>query len=151
MAISIWEISVSEEPLERPGFIEDASAGAVVEFWGIVREREAGRFIKGIDYEVHRAMAEHQMKLLAEKAVRDFLLTRLILRHRVGFVKVAEASLFLRTASSHRPAAFAASQWLIDELKQKVPIWKRPIFRDDNPVVTRTEEVHCPEETTPAV
>jgi len=129
MAILIWEVSLLDGSLEWPGPIGCPSVGATVDFWGIVREREAGRLIEGINYEVHQAMAKHQMKLLAEKALRDFSLTGLMLRHRIGFVKVAEASLFLRTASSHRSAAFAASQWLVDQLKQKVPIWKRPIFQ----------------------
>ncbi len=128
MAISIWEVSITEEPLELSDLPGDEHAGAIIDFWGIVRRAENDRAIAGIEYEVHRAMAEHQMNLLAEKAMADFSLRGLVLRHRVGFVKVAEASLFLRTASGHRPAAFAASQWLIDELKKSVPIWKRPVF-----------------------
>ena len=83
-------------------------------------------------------MAEHQMRLLAEKARVDFFLTGLILRHRVGFVPTGEASLFLRVVSRHRAAGFAASQWLIEELKQKVPIWKRPIFKDNALTATET-------------
>jgi molybdopterin synthase catalytic subunit len=128
MAISIWEASITDAPLERPDQLCDAASGAVVEFWGVVRGVENGREIEGIYYEVNRAMAEHQMNSLAEKAAIDFSLTQLVIRHRIGFVKAAEVSLFLRAASSHRPAAFAASQWLIDELKRKVPIWKRPVF-----------------------
>ncbi len=131
MAISIWEFSITETALERPVRLRDSGSGAVVEFWGIVREFEDGREIKGIEYEVHRAMAEHQMNLLAQKAATEFSLAQLVLRHRVGFVKVGEASLFLRAASRHRSAAFVASEWLIDELKRKVPIWKRPIFKED--------------------
>lgn len=131
MAISIWEISLCERALEGFDPLDNAEAGALVEFWGIVRRLEDRRPIKGINYEVHRPMAEHQMIVLAEKAARDFSLSGLVLRHRFGFVKVGEASLYLCTASSHRSGAFAASQWLIDELKQKVPIWKRPIFQDD--------------------
>lgn len=130
MAISFWEVSLTDVPLEFPDQLAGPDAGAVVDFWGAVRETEAGREIEGINYEVHRAMAEHQMKLLAEKATIDFFLTALILRHRIGFVPTGEASLFLRVASRHRAAAFAASQWLIEELKQKVPIWKRPRFKD---------------------
>jgi molybdopterin synthase catalytic subunit len=129
MAISNWEISIVDAPLEFPGEPSDSDSGAVIDFWGRVREIEDGRSIEGINYEVHRAMAEHQMSLLAEKATVDFFLTGLVLRHRVGFVRTGEASLFLRAASRHRAAAFAASQWLIAELKEKVPIWKRPIFK----------------------
>jgi molybdopterin synthase catalytic subunit len=128
MAISIWKVSIINAPLEFPGDLANSGSGAVVDFWGRVREIEDGRAIEGINYEVHHAMAEHQMNLLAEKATIDFFLTALVLRHRVGFVRTGEASLFLRTASRHRAAAFAASQWLVAELKEKVPIWKRPIF-----------------------
>ncbi len=128
MAKSICEVSITTDPLEFPGQLSDFASGAVVDFWGAVREIEEGRALEGIEYEVHRAMAEHQMNLLAEKAIADFFLTELVLRHRVGFVSTGEASLFLRVASRHRAAAFAASQWLIAELKNKVPIWKRPRF-----------------------
>ena len=129
MAISIWEVSIVDGRLEFPGELSDPGSGAVVDFWGRVRGIEDERELKGITYEVHRAMAEHQMNLLAEKATVDFFLIGLVLRHRVGFVEVGEASLFLRVASRHRAAAFAASEWLIEELKQKVPIWKRPVFK----------------------
>ena len=133
MAISIWEVSIIDGSLEFPGELSDPGSGAVVDFWGRVRGIEGERELEGITYEVHRAMAEHQMNLLAEKATVDFHLTGLVLRHRVGFVPVGEASLFLRVASRHRAAAFAASEWLIEELKQRVPIWKRPVFKTLEP------------------
>ena len=140
MAISISEVSITDLPLEFPGELSDSTSGAVIDFWGRVRGIEDGREIEGINYEAHRAMAEHQMSLLAEKAMVDFFLTALVLTHRIGFVAAGEASLFLRVASRHRAAAFAASEWLIEELKQKVPIWKRPIFKDDNsPQVARQQ------------
>jgi molybdopterin synthase catalytic subunit len=128
MAISNWEVSITQDPLEWVGPFLDGASGAVVEFWGVVRDSEEGRALEGINYEVHHAMAQHQMELLARAAAEQFSLTHLRLRHRVGFVRVAEASLFLRVASGHRAKAFAASQWLIDELKHKVPIWKRTVF-----------------------
>jgi molybdopterin synthase catalytic subunit len=140
MAISIWEVSITEALLERPDQVCDANSGAVVEFWGVVRGSENGRQIEGINYEIHRAMAEHQMNSIAQKAVADFFLTQLVIRHRIGFVKAGQASLFLRTASSHRPSAFAASQWIIDELKRTVPIWKRPVFTSAPPAESRPED-----------
>jgi molybdopterin synthase catalytic subunit len=130
MAISIWEILITDGPLEFPGPLSDSNSGAVIDFWGTVREMENDRPIEGINYEAHRPMAQHQMNLLAEQAAVDFFLTGLVLRHRVGLVPAGEASLFLRVASRHRAAAFAASQWLIEELKRKVPIWKRPVFKE---------------------
>ena len=107
------------------------AVGAIVDFWGAVRELEDGREIEGIDYEAHRDMAEHQMKTIVEAAVETFRLNQVLLHHRIGFVRAGEASLFLRVSAQHRAAAFAASQWIVDELKKKVPIWKRPRFENE--------------------
>ena len=104
------------------------SAGAVLDFWGVVRELEDGRKIEGIDYEAHEAMAEHQMKVIADAAAETFRLNQVVLHHRVGFVRTGEASLFLRVSAQRRAAAFEASKWIVDELKKKVPIWKKPAF-----------------------
>jgi molybdopterin synthase catalytic subunit len=68
------------------------------------------------------------MKLIADAAVTGFQLKRVILHHRIGFVRAGEPSLFLRVCAPHRAAAFDASQWIVDELKKKVPIWKKPAF-----------------------
>ena len=106
-------------------------AGAVVDFWGVVRELEDGRKIEGIDYEAHKAMAEHQMKVIADAAAETFRLNQVVLHHRVGFVRTGEASLFLRVSAQRRAAAFEASKWIVDELKKKVPIWKRPRFKTE--------------------
>jgi molybdopterin synthase catalytic subunit len=107
------------------------SAGAVLDFWGVVRELEDGRKIEGIDYEAHAAMAEHQMKVIADAAAETFRLNQVVLHHRIGFVRAGEASLFLRVSAQHRAAAFEASKWIVDELKKKVPIWKKPRFKTD--------------------
>ena len=128
MANVVCEISVTEAPLLVQGS-DIAGAGAVTDFWGIVRPIEDGREIDGIDYDAHREMAEHQLKRIAEQAVERFGLKFVIVHHRIGFIAVGEPSLFLRVASSHRSEGFRASQWIIDELKKKVPIWKRPRFR----------------------
>ena len=106
-------------------------AGAVLDFLGVVRELEDGRKIEGIDYEAHEAMAEHQMKVIADAAAETFGLNQVVLHHRVGFVRTGEASLFLRVSAQRRAAAFEASKWIVDELKTKVPIWKRPRFKTD--------------------
>jgi len=109
----------------------DLAAGAIVDFWGVVRELEDGRKIEGIDYEAHEAMAEHQMKVIADAAAEKFRLNQVLLHHRIGFVRTGEASLFLRVSAQHRAAAFEASKWIVDELKKKVPIWKRLRFKTE--------------------
>ena len=128
MANVVCEISVTQAPLLVQGS-DIAGAGAVIDFWGIVRPIEDGREIDGIDYDAHREMAEHQLKRIAEQAAERFGLMLVIIHHRTGFIAVEEPSLFLRVASSHRSEGFRASQWIIDELKKKVPIWKRPRFK----------------------
>jgi molybdopterin synthase catalytic subunit len=130
MANVVCEISVTEAPLAAPA--NEIAAGAIVHFWGVVRPIEDGREIEGIDYEAHRQMAEHQLKRIAKQAAEQFGLKRVIIHHRTGFIAVGEASLFLRVASSHRSEGFQASQWIVDELKKKVAIWKRPRFIVDS-------------------
>lgn len=117
--------------MNPPGVDVDLGWGAVVDFQGVVRLSEDGRDIEGIDYEAHATMAEHQMRLIAEEAVEKFGLGFVVLYHRSGFVAAGEASLFLRVCSRHRAAAFRASEWIVDELKKKVPIWKRPRYKID--------------------
>ena len=108
------------------------SAGAVVDFSGVVRRVEGGREIDGIEYEAHREMAEHQLRQIAELAAAKFGLQLVVIHHRIGFIAVGEPSLFVRVAALHRQEAFRASQWIVDELKKKVPIWKRPRFKSEN-------------------
>jgi molybdopterin synthase catalytic subunit len=128
MANSVYEVLVTESALQKPEENADVTAGAVVDFSGVVRKLEGGREIEGIDYESHTKMAEYQMRLIAEAAVEKFQLKQVVLHHRIGFVRAGEASLFLRVAAPHRAAAFEASKWVVDELKKKVPIWKKPAF-----------------------
>ena len=130
MAISVCEVSLTESPLILPRSREDSQAGAIVVFWGAVRALEGGDEITGIEYEAHREMAEHQMRIVAEGAAAKFGLREVFLRHRIGFVAAGEPSVVVRVTSGHRGAAFEASQWIMDELKRVVPIWKHPVFKE---------------------
>ena len=132
MAISVCEVSITQAPLELPARENNPVSGAIVDFWGVVRAIEDGREITGIEYEANRPMAEHQMRSLAEAAVGKFGLARVLIRHRIGFVPAAEASIVVRVESARRAAAFSANQWIMDELKQTVPIWKHPIFKESD-------------------
>ena len=131
MANPVCEVLVTEAQLNAPENRVDLTAGARVDFEGIVRGCEEGREIEGIDYEAHCKMAEHQLKQIAEQAAIEFGLRSIIIHHRIGFVAVGEPSLFMRVCSGHREAAFQASRWIVEELKKKVPIWKRPRFKSD--------------------
>jgi len=132
MANSVCEVLLTETRLEAPTRNADLGAGAIVDFWGVVRGLEDGREIEGIDYEAHRAMAEHQLRLIAEAAQEKFRLNQVTVQHRLGFIRTGEASLFLRVGAERRSAGFEASKWIVDELKRRAPIWKRPKFKLDD-------------------
>ncbi len=131
MANSVCDISVTQSPLTLPIRENDPASGAIVDFWGAVRGLEEGNEITGIDYEAHIEMAEHQIRQLAENAQKRFGLSKVVIHHRIGFVPAGEASVVVRVESARRAAAFEANQWIMDELKKTVPIWKHPIFKEE--------------------
>jgi molybdopterin synthase catalytic subunit len=131
MANDVCEILITESPLEAPRRNDRGDAGAMVEFWGVVRRLEERSEIEGIEYEAHREMAEHQLKRIAEQAAKEFGLKLVAIHHRIGFVAVGEPSLVVTVTSPHRDKGFRAAQWIVDELKKRVPIWKKPRFQTD--------------------
>ncbi len=131
MANFVCEVLVTEAPLDAPARNQDADAGAIVDFAGVVRRLENGCEIEGIEYEAHREMAEHQLRQIAEQAVEKFRVQLVIIHHRIGFIAAGKPSLFMRVAGLHRNEAFRASRWIVNELKKKVPIWKKPRFKTD--------------------
>jgi len=129
MVYSVCEVFLTETRIASPAESVPAETGAAVDFWGIVRGLEEGAEIAGIDYEAHRAMAEHQLRVIAEEAAGRFQLNQIIICHRVGFVPAGEASLLVRVGSGHRGIAFRAIESVVDELKRRAPIWKHPQLR----------------------
>ena len=132
MANEFCEILILEKPLEIARHEPKPDEGAVVEFRGIVREGEDGKMIGGIFYEAHEAMARHQIETIACDAREKFGCGDIVLHHRIGFVPAAEPSLFVRVTAKHRGPAFAACEWIIEQLKQRAPIWKRPQFETES-------------------
>ena len=104
-----------------------ATTGAVVVFQGVVRDAEAGARISALEYEAFDRMAEHQFGLIFERIAQKWPIESIRVVHRVGAVKAGEASLWVEVTASHRREAFEACAYLIDEMKQCVPIWKHPI------------------------
>src|SRR2546423_15359753 len=101
--------------------------GAVVYFLGVVRGTEDGASINAIEYEAFQKMAEHQFNLLFDEIEKRWPIESVRLVHRVSLVRVNEPSLWVEVVAPHRGEAFAACQWLIDEMKRIVPIWKKPV------------------------
>lgn len=101
--------------------------GAVVRFLGVVRDQEDNASIAALEYEAFQKMAEHQFHLIFDEVEKRWPIHSVRLIHRVGVVKAGEPSLWVEVVAPHRGEAFAACQWLIDEMKRVVPIWKKPI------------------------
>ena len=101
--------------------------GAVVRFIGVVRGSEGNNKIGSIEYEAFEPMARHQFELLFDALSQRWPIESVRLIHRIGVVPVNKPSLWVEVIAPHRAEAFDACQFLIDEMKQKVPIWKNPI------------------------
>ena len=101
--------------------------GAVVYFVGAVRDVEEGRNIRAIEYEAFQQMVERQFELIFQNMEKRWPIESVRLVHRIGVVKVNEPSLWVEVIAPHRGEAFAACQYLIDEMKRVVPIWKKPV------------------------
>jgi len=125
LEIIITESAIDEAILEQGCPMSDGM-GAVVRFLGVVRGREEDGPIRAIRYEAYEAMARHQFDVILEEVARRWPVGSVRLVHRVGVVPVGEPSLWVEVVSPHRAEAFAACQYLIDDMKRVVPIWKRP-------------------------
>lgn len=105
-------------------------AGAVVLFLGTVRELTAGRRTAALDYECYPGMAEQKLAELEAEARRRWALVGCAIQHRLGRLELGQTSVAVAVSAPHRQAAFEAGQWLIDTLKQVVPIWKKENWAD---------------------
>ena len=124
------QLTLTAEPMNEATLLAQRTLsddmGAVVYFLGVVRGNEDGQPITGIEYEAFQKMVEHQFNLLFDEMEKRWPMESVRLVHRVGMVKVNEPSLWVEVVTPHRGEAFAACQWLIDEMKRVVPIWKKP-------------------------
>jgi len=125
------QLAITTEPIDETALLRQRTMshgmGAVVYFLGVVRGEEEGKIIRAIEYEAFQKMMEHQFNLLFHEIEKRWQIETVRLVHRVGVVKVNEPSLWVEVVATHREEAFAACQWLIDEMKRVVPIWKKPM------------------------
>jgi molybdopterin synthase catalytic subunit len=125
------ELAITAEPIDEASLVArrhmSDGMGAAVCFAGVVRGSEEGAAIHAIDYEAFEKMARHQFDLIFAEIERRWPVESVRLVHRVGRVRVNEPSLWVEVVAPHRGEAFAACQFLIDELKRLVPIWKNPV------------------------
>lgn len=121
-------IRLTMEEIDYRPLVEAArspAAGAVVLFLGTVRELSEGRKVQSLDYDAYPAMAEAKLAEIVREAREKWPLEHASVVHRHGHLELGAIAVAVVTASAHRGAAFAAGQWIMDTIKEVVPIWKR--------------------------
>lgn len=125
---SLSEHALDPSALERE--LADAAAGARVVFEGRVREYNHGRRVTRLEYEAHVAMATKEGERILETARDKFAILHAMAIHRVGSLDIGECAVWVGVSAAHRDAAFSACRYLIDELKTRLPIWKKEHYTD---------------------
>ena len=124
---------ISAEPIDPAALARSlvhARAGACATFEGWVRDHNEGRAVAGLSYEAYAALAEAEgAKVLAE-ARSKFEIVEVACVHRIGELAIGELAVWVGVSAAHRGAAFAACRYVIDEVKARVPIWKRERYAD---------------------
>ena len=110
--------------------LEDAGAGAVVTFEGTVRNHSAGRPVLRLAYEAFSPLAVKEGERILAEARDRFAIARIACTHRTGTLAIGEVAVWVGVAAAHRGAAFDACRYVIDELKRRVPIWKKEFYAD---------------------
>lgn len=127
------QVALSEEAIDSAVIgkrIRHNSDGALIVFEGVVRESARGKTVKALAYEAYGAMALKQMQQLGETARGRWPITDLAIVHRLGQLAVGEVSVVIAVSAPHRGEAFDACEWIIDELKKTVPIWKKELYTE---------------------
>jgi molybdopterin synthase catalytic subunit len=109
--------------------LQDNSAGAISIFIGNVRSRSTYGNVLEIYYEVYREMAEETMREIEKEVFAKWNVKKIAMMHRIGTLKVGQTSVIIGISSEHRDESFQACNYAIDNLKGRVPIWKKEIFK----------------------
>lgn len=137
----VCHAAVTDAPLDmawHERVVADPAVGAVVSFAGVVRDHDHGRLVTLLEYEAHPT-AEMVLREVAAEIAADPAVRAVAVSHRYGVLQIGDAALVCAVATAHRAEGFAACSRLIDEVKDRLPIWKRQVFADG------TEEwVNCP-------
>lgn len=127
------ECWITDQPLresETLDLVKTPRAGAVVLFIGTARNHAEGRPVAALEYEAYAAMAEAEMRALAEEALRRWPVEKIAVVHRTGRLDIGGAAVMAAVSSAHRKEAFEACAFLMDAVKERVPIWKKEHWAD---------------------
>ena len=126
-------IEITDQPIDILKVIEAASlseAGAINTFIGTVRNQTSGKKVLRLEYEAYEPMAISEIMKIVNQANDTWKLLGYAVSHRVGLLNTGEIAVVVAVSTAHRKASFEACQFIIDSLKQTVPIWKREVFED---------------------
>jgi molybdopterin synthase catalytic subunit len=129
--MDVAAVAVTTDPLDIEPLVALVSAdgdGAVVTFAGLVRNHNQGREVRFLEYEAYEPLAVRALQRIVDEARGLWPDARLAAHHRIGRLEIGEASIVIAAASPHRADAFAACRYMIERIKQIVPIWKREHF-----------------------
>ncbi len=118
---------VTDAPLDLAALLaetDDPACGGLVVFGGTVRNENEGRPVQAVTYEAHIALAEKVLRELEADVLARFAVRHCRIQHRIGTLHLGEPSVYIVVRAGHRAEAFDAAEYAIDELKQRVPIWK---------------------------
>ena len=126
--------------------VRDPHAGAVATFLGTVRDSSNSRSVTGLEYSAYAGMAEREMQAIVREAVAIAPGVRIVAVHRVGNLAVGDVCVMIAAAHAHRGPAFDACRYVIEEIKKRVPIWKRERYSDGSSewVNACAPEAHAP-------
>ncbi len=110
--------------------LSDSKSGGICVFVGTVREFTNNEEVVSLEFETYTAMALKEMRKIANEALEKWHLNKVVMRHAIGAKKVEEPVVVVGASSAHRDACFAACRFMIDTLKETVPIWKKEIFKN---------------------
>ncbi|MCP2169305.1 molybdenum cofactor biosynthesis protein MoaE [Goodfellowiella coeruleoviolacea] len=138
----VLRADVGTEPLsaaEHAQLVSDRAAGAVVTFEGVVRDHDGGRTVRELEYVGHPSAGDIVAEVAAEVAAKHDGVRALAVSHRLGVLAIGDVALACAVSAAHRREAFAACADLVDEVKRRLPVWKRQVFADG-----AEEWVNCP-------
>jgi molybdopterin synthase catalytic subunit len=110
--------------------VKNTANGATLVFLGHVREVNDGRAVTGIEYSAYGEMAERELAAIASECASTFGIADIAIEHRLGALSLGDVSIAIAVASPHRAAAYDASRFVIEEVKRRLPIWKREGYVD---------------------
>ncbi|MGE0599489.1 MAG: molybdenum cofactor biosynthesis protein MoaE [Dehalococcoidia bacterium] len=117
-------------PDEAIEAVRTPESGAVNVFLGVVRNNNLGRNVDYLEYDAYPEMAERVMREIAQEAKDRFDLEDCAVLHRTGRLEIGETSLLIAVACGHRAESFEAGHWLVNEIKKRVPVWKKEVWDD---------------------